>query len=146
MTNRERINELPNEKFLEEVQKIASFPGFEFVDWEGWLNSDIKTPQYIGKPGLYQESSSDTSNWGNLASPGEFDDTEFMDCLILKPVYIDYDQKGYHIAVGDRVFLTNAVLVKYKNKEDEEQAIWPEPPKMPEIPKPSGPDDLENIW
>lgn len=146
ITNRERINGLSNEEFLVEIRKIIEYPGFEFADWESWFNSDEEFPKYIGKPGIYRENCSDVSNWGGQIEPGFFQDTDPIDCLILQPFYLDHEQRAYHIFAEGKVFPVNAVHVKYVNKEDEEQAVWPERPPKPVVPKPSGPDDLENIW
>ena len=144
MTNREKINGLSNEKFMEAVRRITKYPGFEYVNWAGWLESNQERPQYIGVPGKYQKEVSDVSNWGKHIPDGELSDSEPIDCIILKPFYFSSGKRGYYIAVGDDVFPVNEFHVKYISQKDEANAIWPEPPAFPKV---NDPDEFgEEVW
>ena len=75
MTNRERLNGLSTEKFMAAIKSIASTPGFEYVDWEGYMASESPRIPYKGEPGRFRSHAQDLDE---VCGNGEM-----VPCLIL---------------------------------------------------------------
>ena len=56
MTNRERLNRMPQEDFAAFLKKVRSDPLADYMNWDAWLLAEDPAPIYAGKDGyLYPE-------------------------------------------------------------------------------------------
>lgn len=49
LTNREIIDKTPSKELAVKIKSLKQLPGFEYVDWEEWLKSDMPDFPYIGE-------------------------------------------------------------------------------------------------
>ncbi len=57
MTNLSRIKKMPKAELIELFAEIRRAPGFEFIDFDGWLSSSSPEWTYKGYAGVYTDHS-----------------------------------------------------------------------------------------
>lgn len=48
MTNREWLDRIGNAELAKKIKLLPTIPGFQYIDWESWLNSTESEFSYIG--------------------------------------------------------------------------------------------------
>ena len=108
MTNREYLNNLSNEEFMNAIQKICKTVAFDYVDWIKWLDApEGDEIEYIGEKGQICKI---TFEDGQVVLTDEWED-----CIVLadttmfgKPYKVILEKGHYCKAPAEQVRLCNA--------------------------------------
>jgi hypothetical protein len=48
-TNRDKLDKIGNKELAKKIKSLRAIPGFEYIDWESWLQSEEPDYPYIGQ-------------------------------------------------------------------------------------------------
>lgn len=48
-TNRDKLDKTGNKELAKKIKSLKAVPGFEYIDWERWLESEESEFPYVGK-------------------------------------------------------------------------------------------------